>query len=282
MRLGLVERGTYKTTEYDDLTGYQLEVNNFAYNFGEIIEQTRWRVSYLWGFECPPDLIRHRLHFAEEKFFNRMVKNEHYGVFHRHTGAHICLGLVSQEETYNLVIHEVAHEIHYRQGWYSGCDEIVQETAAIMAEEEFGRRNFNWNPHFTSQQLLHQLKELLGFGRLPFVERWEILTRLRSAQQISYLINRYLDEADGGQFRSWLESRAGSAEEARPLLNALASTTEQYALFNRRMLLSNLSHLRTWQLPLVTRAVNCLKQLDQQYPSESLANLIQVAFQNLD
>jgi hypothetical protein len=282
MRLGLVERGTYKTTEYDDLTGYQLEVNNFAYNFGEIIEQTRWRVSYLWGFECPPDLIRHRLHFAEEKFFNRMVKNEHYGVFHRHTGAHICLGLVSQEETYNLVIHEVAHEIHYRQGWYNGCDEIVQEAAAIMAEEEFGQRDFNWNPHFTSQQLLHQLKELPGFGRLPFGERWEILTRLRSAPQISYLINRYLDETDGGQFRAWLESRVDSADEARPLLNALASATEQYALFNRRLLLSSLSRLRAWQLPLVTRAINNLKQLDQQYPAESLTNLIQVAFQNLD
>ncbi len=286
MRLGTVERGTYKTTEFADLSGYQFEVNNFVYNFGEIIETTRWRINYLWGFECPPELIRTRLHFSEEKFFNRMVKNQHYGVFNRHTGAHICLGLVSQEDTYNLVIHEVAHDIHFRQGWYNGCDEFVQEACAIMAEEEFATRDFDWNPHYTAQQLVHELKELPGFGNLSFLERWDILTRLRSAQQMSYLINRYLDDTDGGQFRNWLGRSIASPEEARPLVNALASTSEKYALYNRRLLLARLSRLGSYssldpqQIAALTRALLELKRLDQMYPDESLTTLMEKVFAN--
>ncbi len=287
MRLGLVERGTYKTTEYGDLTGYQLEVNGFTYNFGEIIEQTRWRINYLWGFECPLDLVRNRLHFSEERFFNRMVKNNHYGVFNRHTGAHVCLGLVSQEDTYNLVIHEVAHEIHYRQGWYNGTDEIVQEAVAIMAEEEFDERDFDCNPHFTAQQMLRQLKELPGFQRLSFTERWELLIKLRSSQQFSYLINRYLDEADGGPLRAWLGQRVGAPEEARSLVNALAAATEHYALYNRRLVFNRLCQLRGYstlgnqQVGAVSRALLELKRLDQIHPNEKLATLIDRAFQSL-
>ncbi len=287
MRLGLVERGNYKTTDYDDLTGYQLEVNGFTYNFGEIIEETRYRVPQLWGFECPPGLLRARLHFSEEKYFNRMVKNEHYGIFSRHTGAHVCLGLVSEAETYNLVIHEVAHEIHYRQGYYEGADEIVQEAVAIMAEEEYAVREFDWNPHYTAQQLLHQLYDLPGFGPLPFHERWSLLSKLRTSQQISHLINHYLDEADGGPFRDWLARRLPTPEAARSVLNVVATATEKYALYNRRLLLARLRQiegvapLTSAQCLALTRAVIELKRLDTIKPQESLTNLMELAFAGL-
>lgn len=279
MRLGLVEKGNYKTTEFEDLSGYQLEVNEFVYNFGQIIEETRQRIRQLWHFECPPDLLRSRLHFSEEKFFNRMVKNEHYGIFSRHTGAHICLGLVPQTETYNLVIHEIAHEIHYRQGYYDGADAIVQEAVAIMGEEEFAVRTFDWNPHYTAQQLLHQLLEMAQFGSLPFLERWDILTRLRTGQQMSYLINRYLDETDGGRFGAWLGRHP---DDARPLLNALAAASEQYAIYNRRLLLTRLCQLpKTTPTANLIRALGDLKRLDAQHPQETLTDLMERAFQYL-
>ena len=284
MRLGLVERGNYKTTDYADLSGYELEVNGFTYNFGRIIEETRRRVDFLWGFECPAELLSTRLHFSEEKFFNRMVKNEHYGIFSRHTGAHVCLGLLAQTETYDLVIHEIAHEIHYRQGYYDGADTIVQEAVAIMAEEEFGVREFDWNPHFTAQQLLWQLKDLPGFGTQSFLYRWELLTKVRSAQQMSYLINRYLDEADGGQFQSWLNRCCGGVEQSAALLNAVAATSLQYALYNRQLLLARLIEiggnalLSRTQIERLSRAVTELKRLDALRPQESLTNLMNLAF----
>jgi hypothetical protein len=282
MRLGLVERGNYKTFEYKDLTGYQLEVNGFTYNFGEIIEETKRRVYNLWGFECPPELIYSRLHFSEEKFFNRMLLNGHCGFFKPYTGAHVCLGLVSQEDTYNLVIHEVAHEIHHRQGLYQRCDVIVQEAVAIMAEDEFWNSDILGGPHYIAQQLLRQFKDLPAFGRLPFFKRWEILAQLRSAQEMSYLLNRYIDEAGGGLLREWLEPRVTNPEQARFFLNALAATTVQYALYNRCLLMERLSRLSTHNVPQVTRALGDLKRLDTANPKESLANLVEKAFRGID
>ncbi len=287
MRLGLVENGTYKTTSYDDLTGYKLEVNGFSYDFGRVIEETRVRVRELWGFDCPADMLRTRLHFSEEKYFNRMVKNEHYGIFSRHTGAHVCLGLVSEEETYNLVIHEIGHEIHYRQGTYDGADEVVQEAAAIMAEEEYAIREFDWDPHFTAQQLLWQLKDFAAFGQQPFGARWELLTKVRSAQQLSYLINRYLDDENHRQFQNWLDDRFSSAEATRNLLNAVAVTSQKYASYNRQLLLNRLCDvtgpgtLNPQQNSELLRALTDLRKLDAQYPQESLTNLMQVAFGNI-
>jgi hypothetical protein len=286
MRLGLVERGMYKTVEYDDLTGYGLEVNGFNYDFGHILQETRRRVAQLWGFDCPPDLLRQRLHFSEEAFFNRMVKNEHYGVYSKHTGAHVCLGLVGQAETCNLVIHELAHEIHFRQGFYIGTDDYVRETCAIMAEEEFGKRRFDWNPHFTSQHLLHQLMDLPAFGRRPFRERWDTLSRLRSVEELSYLINIYLDDYDGGKFRHWLERQLPNIEQARPLYATLAGTTLEYALYNRRLLFNRLCELRynnmtSARMSEIQHALRHLKKLDQTNPDEKLASLIDAAFVNL-
>ncbi|HEX2915558.1 MAG TPA: hypothetical protein VH186_32660 [Chloroflexia bacterium] len=287
MRLGLVERGNYKTTDYADLTGYQLEVNGFTYNFGRIIEETRQRIWELWGFDYSLKMLSQRLHFSEEKFFNRMVKNEHYGIFNRHTGAHVCLGLVPEEQTYDLVLHEMAHDIHYRQGNYEGADEVVQEMAAILAEEQYAIREFDWNPHFTAQQLLHQLNELPGFTRFNFEERWQLVTGLCSLQQISYLINRLLDETHGNSFEAWLTGRVKSSENTRAIMNAIATTSENYALYNRRLLFERLCRLpgkrelENGQAIALTRAIGELKRLDRLHPQESLTNLMEQAFGGL-
>jgi hypothetical protein len=287
MRLGLVEKGNYKTTDYPDLTGYRLEVNGLMYDFGRMLEETRYRVQFLWGFECPPDLLRHRLHFSEELFFNRMIKNEHYGVFNRHTGANICLGLVAEPETCDLIIHEIAHEMHYRQGYYDQSDEYVQEGLAIMTEQEFGRRTFEFNPHFSAQQLIDQLMELPGFGPLPFLERWEILSKVGGIVQLSYLINRYLDDRDGEQLRTWLDWHCPGPDEARHIANALAQTSQFYALYNRRLLLrrfvqlGNRRLLDRNQIHGLVRALGQLRELDQRFPNESLTNLMEHAFSRI-
>lgn len=284
MRLGLVEKGNYKTREYDDLTGYRLEVNGFTYDFGRIIDETRRRVENLWG-GCPSGMLYKRLHFSEQRFFNRMVKNDHYGVFHPHTGANICLGLVAEPETYDLVIHEMAHEMHFRDGYYEVSDEYVQEALAIMTEQEFARRNFDFNPHFSAQQLVDQLMELPGFGPLPFLERWDILSRVGGIVQLSYLINRFLDDRDGGLLRRWLDEHCPGPDEARYIANALAQTTQFYALYNRRLLLRRFSQLggrqmltRT-QIGNLVRSLNQLKELDQKYPDETLTHLMDYVFQ---
>lgn len=287
MRLGLVEKGNYKTKDYDDLTGYRLEVNGYTYDFGRIIAETKDRIYQLWGAECTPDILRNRLHFSEQRFFNRMVKNDHYGIFNRHTGAHVCLGLVDETETSNLVIHEMAHEMHYRQGYYDLSDEYVQEGLAIMTEQEFGRRSFDFNPHFSGQQLVDQLMELPGFGPLSFVERWEILSKVGGIVQLSYLINRYNDDQDGGQLRNWLDYHCASPEEARHIANALAQTSQFYALYNRRLLLSRFVQLGGRglldrnQLHTLVRALLQLRELDQRYPDETLTNLMEHAFAKL-
>ncbi len=285
MRLGLVEKGNYKNTEYDDLSGYRLEVNEFSYDFERIINETKRRVRQLWGIECPPDLLRRRLHFSEVRFFNRMVKNDHYGIFNPHIGATICLGLVAESETLNLVIHEVAHEMHYRQGYYNLSDEFVQEGLAIMTEQEFGRRSFDFNPHFTGQQMVDQLMELPGFGPLPFLERWEILSKVGGVVQLSYLINRYADDRDGGQLRWWLDYYCPSPDEARQIANALAQTSQFYALYNRRLLLRRFAQLGgrdmldRLQIHTLIRALRQLRELDQRYPDESLSNLMEHVFE---
>lgn len=284
MRLGLVQKGSYKTTEYDNLSGYQLEVNGFCYNFGEIIDEARHRLAYLWDIEYPVELLYKRLHFSEERFFNRMLKSGQYGIFNPYTGAHVCLGLVPQTETYDLVIHELAHEIHFRQGYYSGADEVVQEAVAILAEEEFGKREFSWNPHFTSQQLLHQLDALNGFGNLAFRERWEILSHLKSTQEISYLVNELQDRAEGGHLRSWLGRRCATASHTNTILNELALTTQAYARYNRQLLFNRLAQLEGW-LPMssqeiseVARSLRQLRDLDRRYPQEKLTTLLDLAF----
>jgi hypothetical protein len=286
MRIGLVQKGNYKTVEYPDLTGYRLVVNDFTYDFGQILNVTRMRIEELWEIECPPGLLEKRLHFSEQRYFNRMMKNEHYGVFHRSSGAHVCLGLVDETDTYNLVIHEIAHEMHYRQGGYNTSDEVVQEAVAIMTEEEYGTRSFDWNPHYTSQQLLHQLKEQPGFDSLPFLEKWDILTQLGTIQQMSYLVNRYVDEGNGGQLRSWFNRRLANPEQARQILNALATATECYAVFNRQLVINRLiNQYEGWetlsgsQVEQISRSLFRLRDLDQRYPDEMLTNLMASAFQ---
>ncbi len=278
MRLGLVQRGTYKTTEFDDLTGYQLEVNGFSYNFGEIIAEARQRVRFLWRIECPPDLISKRLHFSEEKFFNRMLKSSQYGIFNPHTGAHVCLGLVGQAETHNLVIHEIAHEIHYRQGGYSGADETVQEAVAILAEEEFGQREFDYNPHFTSQQLLHLLNELPGFGQLTFLERWNNLSRIATTQQLSGLINQLLDDNEGGRLERWLGQHCANPDQKQHILNELALTTQSYALYNRGLVFKRIYDLNANPGQPLTGALRQLRELDRRFPEQMLTNLLEQAF----
>jgi hypothetical protein len=288
MRLGLVQKGNYKTVEYPDLTGYRLVVNGFTYDFGRIIEETRHRITELWEMEPPAGMLEKRLHFSEQRYFNRMMKNEHYGVFHRSSGAHVCLGLVDENDTYNLVIHELAHEMHFREGSYNGCDEVVQEAIAIMAEEEYGTRTFDWNPHYTSQQLLHQLNEYPAFRSLPFLDRWNILTKLGSIQQLSYLVNRYVDEANGGQLRSWFNRRLATPDHARLILNSLATATECFAIFNRQLVINRLTHqyegwehLTGKQVEQISRNLLRLRDLDHRYPDEMLTNLMEVAFQSL-
>lgn len=286
MRIGLVQKGNYKTVEYPDLTGYRLVVNDFTYDFGQILNVTRLRIEELWEIECPPDLLEKRLHFSEQRYFNRMMKNEHYGVFHRSSGAHVCLGLVDETDTYNLVIHEIAHEMHFRQGGYHSSDEVVQEAIAIMTEEEYGTRSFDWNPHYTSQQLLHQLKQYPSFDSLSFLEKWDILTQLGTIQQMSFLVNRYVDEANGGQLRSWFNRRLDKPEQARKVLNALATATECYAVFNRQLVINRLIHqyegwetLSGSQVEQISRSLFRLRDLDQRYPEEMLTNLMEYAFQ---
>lgn len=288
MRLGLVQRGNYKTFEYDDLTGYQLEVNGFCYNFGEIIAEAHRRIEFLWHTSYPPALLQKRLHFSEERFFNRMLKSQQYGIFNPHTGAHICLGLTPQEETHNLVIHELAHEIHYRQGGYSKADETMQEAVAILAEEEFGVREFNFDPHFTSQQLLHQLQQLDGFGNLSFAARWEILSSVATTVDMSFMINRLLDCASGKRLQRWLQIRFADPTQAQVVLNQLAVTTQNYALFNRELLFDRLCQLADWQLvgsqpgARLAGALRFLLELDHRFPHENLADLINQAFSRLN
>ncbi|MEI6043155.1 MAG: hypothetical protein WCS37_02070 [Chloroflexota bacterium] len=287
MRLGLVEKGNYKTREFDDLTGYGMEVNGYTYDFGRILAETRQRVQSLWKIECPPDLLRKRLHFSELQYFNRMVKTDQYGIFYRNTGANVCLGLVDEEGTCNLVIHELAHEMHYRQGRYESCDEYVQECLAIMTEQEFGRRSFEFNPHFTGQQMLDQLMELPGFGPLSFLERWEILSKVGSIVQLSALINRYLDDREGRLLARWLETYCPGPEEDRMILNALAQTSQSYALYNRYLLLhrfikvSGKYVLDRNQVQTLVRALGVLRELDQRYPDEPLTNLMEEVFGKL-
>lgn len=280
MRLGLVERGNYIMTEYNDLTGYRLEVNDFGYNFSEIIEETGWRLKELWNVSYPEDIIRHRLHFSEERYFNRMVKNEHYGIFSRHIGAHVCLGLVNQAETYNLVIHEIAHEIHFRQGGYHRADDFVREACAIMAEEEYAIRSFDWNPHFTSQQLLHQLMELPNFGQQTFAARWETLSQLESVTELSWLINYYLDANEGGKLKKRLESQLANQNQVEQVQNSLAATTLEYALYNRKLLFAKLAslNLAPGDLPRLVQAIQRLKKLDALNPHEKLSVLMEQTF----
>jgi hypothetical protein len=287
MRLGLVERGTYKTKTFDDLTGYAIEVNGYSYDFGRILAETRKRVKQVWKIECPPDLLRDRLHFSELQYFNRMVKTDQYGIFYRNVGANVCLGLVDEKETYNLVIHELAHEMHYRTGHYSSCDEYVQECLAIMTEQEFGRRSFEFDPHLTAQHLLDQLMELPGFGPLSFLERWEILSKVGGLVQLSFLINRYLDDREGGLLRHWLDTYSPGDEEDRMILNALAQASQGYALYNRYLLLhrfvkiSNNYVLDRSRIQMLVKALNLLRDLDQRYPHESLVNLMEGVFGKL-
>jgi hypothetical protein len=286
MRLGLVQKGNYKTLEFADLSGYMLEVNGYVYNFTNIINTTRHRVKELWQFDCPADLIQNRLHFGEEQFMNRYMRGEHYGAFNRSVGAYVGLGLLPEEETYNLVIHEIAHEMHYRDGNYNRADEILREFAAIMAESEYGIRQFPYEPHYTSQQLLIQLMELPGFGRLSFLERWKLVGGVVDITGISYLINRYLDERDGGQLRAWIARCCPSEEHARSILNALASTTAYYALFNRQLVMKRVQLIQGWnvlngqEVAAISRALMTLKNLDRNNPGETLSNLINQAFNN--
>jgi len=287
MRLGLVEKGSYINKDYPDLTGYRLEVNGYLYDFSQILTETRRRVEQLWQIECPADLLRHRLHFSEQRYFNRMVRNDHYGIFNRHTGAHVCLGLVDEAATVNLVIHEIAHEMHSRQGYYELSDEYVQEGLAIMTEQEFGRRSFDFNPHFTAQQMIDQLLELPDFGSLPFLARWEILSKVGGIVQLSYLINRYTDDHEGGYLRDWLDRHCSGPDEARHLANALAQTSQFYALYNRRLLLRRFvqlggyGYLNRNQVHFIVRALLQLRELDKRYPDQSLSDLMEQAFSHL-
>ena len=243
MRIGIVERGNYKTVEVRDPESWQFEVNGYTYNFGTILHETKCRIAQLWGYDLSIERIQSRLNFAEQRYFERMLRG-HYGLYRPSTGAYVCLGLVGEKHTCDLALHEMAHALHDEEGTYSRANEMAQEAAAILAEEEFCLREFEADPHATAQRYVHMLKALPSFATLPFRERWQAVTTAPNAESLSLLVNRYLDAGRKHQFGAWLDVVAPDSATRSNIERAAAVSATYYDIGYREMLFDALIEVR--------------------------------------
>jgi hypothetical protein len=276
MYLTLQLDGQVRTVDMEQLPLPELSLGGHRYSPPRIARQVRRQATRLWGRRLPPEALGARLVFdaLDDRPAEQRIGDS--GSFTPHQGSTVSLGAWPEAETIAIALHEVAHEMHLLDGGYDDADSVVREALALLAEREAGmRRAFEREPYYTASNLVDQLLELPLFAGMPFARRWAEISQLQSAEELSDLVNFYLDRDQGLGLRRWLKRFSADVPTRDALLSELASCSLRYSLRYRRALLRALVRCdaRT-PLPTLVDALGAVATLDRRYPDDDLERII--------
>lgn len=279
MQVLLRINGQTVTIDMDRAQERVLRVGEFTYRLPHVAQRLRKLTGRMWGRDCPPELLDQRLVFEAINDIQPGGWGDS-GSFTPSTGSSVVLGRWDENATIGIALHELAHEMHMRQGGYDYSDGTLREALALLAERESGlKRTFDREPYYTASNLIGQLAELGTFTRLPFAQRWTEVTALTTASGISDLINFYIDRDEGLGLINWLKRLSGRVEERDKLMNLLALCSLRYSLTYRRILIGTLVKSDpTTPFAQIQQVIEAIMTLDRRYPDDDLNKIIKFCF----
>ncbi len=257
-----------------------LSIGSYQYRPAHIARKTRKLATQMWGDQIAPVILDQRFYFEAFDNYRATSSWGDSGNFTPANGASVALGHWDEDATVGIALHELAHEMHLRNGGYDHSSDVIREALALMAEREAGlSRRFDREPYYTASNLVAELSELRHFRRMSFKQRWDELVVLMTDTELSDVVNYYLDRSEGLGFDRWLRRYTDRPAVREALLSVMANCSLRYSLDYRRALVRGVArcHLLTPFEQLV-KAFDALMTLDSRYPDDDLERMINFCF----
>jgi len=254
---------------------------SYTYHPRRIALQVRKLATKMWGIALGPGVLDKRLNFTTLDDLQPWAAQDDFsGSFSPSEGAMVVLGRWNEKATVGIALHELAHEIHLRNGGYEVSEELVREVLSILAEREGGLvREFSYEPYFTASNLVAQLYDIWAFISRPFIQRWAEMVEMTTSVEISDLINYYLDRDENLGLERWAQRHSRNAENRNLLLNKLANCSLQYGLDYRRQIIGKLVGCHPEiSLDHFIDVFEAILTLDNRYPEDNLGEIIDFCF----
>lgn len=257
-----------------------VNVGDHTYRPARLGQRVRKLATKMWGPAMTPEILEQRLCFEALDSTRAGVRWGDSGSFTPATGVTVELGRWDEDATVGITLHELAHEMHLRQGGYDDSDGVIRESLAMLAEREAELvRSFDREPYYTASNLVAELCELNAFNKLSFQQRWNEIAVLTSDVGLSDLINFYLDREERIGLGRWLKRFSDRVEARDALLSAVAICSLRYSLAYRRTLLRNLVRCKpATPHDQIIQVLDALMALDRRYPDDDLSQIIDFCF----
>lgn len=272
--------GQMVSLDMEQNTRQVITIGGHRYRPARMARRVRKLAQKLWGDEFLAGGLDSRLYFeTPDNAYDWRYEGDS-GSFTTANGASVRLGRWNENETIGIALHELAHEMHLRNGNYERSDDVVREALALMVEREVGLvRPFDHEPYYTASNLVAQLIELWAFKSQSFQRRWKELVAVTTEVDLADLVNYYLDRTEGLGLDRWLERYSRDLEVREQLLRAMSECSLQYSLEYRRALIRNLvrsnKRVPTGQLLQVFEAI---MRLDERHPHDDMRKIIEFCF----
>ncbi|NJP05998.1 MAG: hypothetical protein HC837_10425 [Chloroflexaceae bacterium] len=271
-----------RTMDLDmERTGKQvLTVGEYHYRPANIAQRVRKLTSKMWEPTVVKEVLAQRIRFETPDNARSWVYGGDSGSFSPYEGALVMLGCWDEETTVGIALHELAHEMHLRSGYYEESDEVIREALAIMAEREAGlMRVFEQDPYHTASNLIAQLADLWAFQSQPFSQRWNEMIALTRDIDLADLVNYYLDRNEGIGLGRWMKRYSKDTEMRETVLLTMATCSLRYSLNHRRCLLRNLIRCKTdTPIESILHVFDAIIELDSRYPEDDIKAIIDFCF----
>ncbi|MCU0491589.1 MAG: hypothetical protein MUD01_08375 [Chloroflexaceae bacterium] len=280
MYLMLRVDGQTARVHMDNAGEQNLTVGEYAYRPARMAQRVRKLATKMWGRDLTSDVLDQRLVFEALDGNRAGTRWGDSGSFTPATGSTIALGRWDEDATVGIALHELAHEMHMRQGGYDDSDGVIREALSLLAEREAGLvRTFEREPYYTASNLVTELCELGAFSRMGFGQRWAEVVALTSDTGLADLVNFYLDRDEHLGLTRWLKRFSERMETRDALLNAITTCSLRYSLDYRRALIKSLVRCNpTTPLTRLYEVLDAVMTLDKRYPDDDLSKIIDFCF----
>jgi hypothetical protein len=279
MQLHLRSGGQQLVIQLENSEDRRLVLGEHTYQTRRLAAKVRRLAGDMWREHLTPDILNDRLTF-EAADQPRAQQWSDSGSFSPRSGSFVTLGRWNEDGSVGIALHELAHEMHLRQGGYDDSDGVVREALALLAERESGlRRSFEREPYHSASQFVSQLMELRSYSKQPFAQRWSEMVTATSEVELADLVNFYLDRDERIGLARWLKRFVTDTDRRDHLMTRLASVSLRYSLPLRRVTLDHLVRIPLKaEYDRVLAILDSIATLDRRYPHDDLEQIIRFCF----
>ncbi len=269
--------------EMEAMGAHSIVVGTFRYQPARIAQRVRRLALRMWGDSLLPGTLEQRIYFdVMDPRTHAWARDVDGGNFSGADGASVILGKWDEDVTVGIALHELAHEVHYRdgRGTYNDSDWVVREALALLAEREAGlQRSFEREPYCTASTFVAQLSMLRAFTRQPFKQRWDELIKITDSIDLADMVNYYLDRSETLGFGRWMSQFSPREDTREQLLRALALCSFTYDLPARRLLLRSITRCHPdITLARLLNVIDAIVEAGRRFPDDSPERIIEFCF----